>query len=98
MAILRVQGNDGNYFTLRVDKNNVVKWRKTNRSEDEITDYITTLSDDKKDQTDNKSKKELEKMLKEKKEALAYFEPSDQEYVDLELEIDDIEEQLEKLN
>ena len=98
MAILRVLGNDKFYYTLVADKNDVIKWKKTYRSEDEISDYVNTLPDNKKDSIDNKSKKELEALLKEKKEALAYFEPSDQEYVDLELEIDDIEEQIDKLN
>jgi len=95
-----VRGNDGENYTLSRTTTGQARWIKAKINENQVMQNIA------KNETSPYQEEDLEAMnisqlnalLKEKKEALTVFEPSEPEYVNLEIEIDDIEEELDTRN
>ena len=91
-----VLGNDKKYYTLSMDKNGVARWVVAPVTKADVDRNIENADsgydeENLKDMSDS----QLKNLLKDKKEALMVFEPSEPEYVNLEIEIDDIEEELD---
>tara|TARA_R110001592_G_scaffold227946_5_gene484394 strand:- start:285 stop:1655 length:1371 start_codon:yes stop_codon:yes gene_type:complete len=91
-----VLGNDKKSYTLSLDKNGVARWAVADITKAEIDKNIENANSGYDEENlESMSDSQLKDLLRDKKEALTVFEPSEPEYVNLEIEIDDIEEELD---
>lgn len=91
-----VLGNDKKYYTLSMDKNGVARWVVAPVTKADVDRNIENAdSGYDEENLARMSDSQLKDLLRDKKEALMVFEPSEPEYVNLEIEIDDIEEELD---
>ena len=92
-----VQGNDERYYTITMDKNGTARWVIADVKQIEQNN-LNAETGYEEENLSSMSVTALKNLLKDKKEALSVFEPSEPEYVNLEIEIDDIEEELDNRN
>jgi archaellum component FlaG (FlaF/FlaG flagellin family) len=91
-----VTGNDDKRYTLKMDKNKVVRWSGVpslttpDQVDENRVNFFAVTSDKLKSMTFI----ELNALLDEKKETMSIFTSDEPEYVELEMEIDDIEAEM----
>ena len=94
--IFFVKGNDDKRYTLRLDKNLVARWQPlpstttTEKVDENRVNFFAVTSDKLKSMTFI----ELNALLDEKNETMSIFTSDEPEYVELEMEIDDIEAEM----